>query len=326
MPTSGLPMPTLADIAAARERIAGRVHRTPLSTARSLGALLDPPVELFLKEEQRQKTGSFKARGVLNRLATLDAAERARGLVTVSAGNHAQALSWAATAEHLPATVVMRKAAAVNKVAATRAYGATVDLFGDDNTQAFDHALTLERERGLTFIHPYNHPQTIAGAGTIGAEILEDVPDPDLVIVPVGGGGLISGIALAIKESLPAARVVGVEPVGAQTVTRALAEGRPVNPGAMDTIADGLAAPFTGDLNLAVIQRYVDEVVLVTDDDIRRAMRLLLERSKLLAEPAGAAGLAALLAGKIATRAGQRVVVVISGGNVDIGLLATLLA
>lgn len=326
MSATDSPIPTLADVADAQARIAGRVHRTPLSSAHTLGRLLDPPVELYLKEEQRQKTGSFKVRGVLNRLATLEHVQRARGLVTVSAGNHAQALSWAATAEHLPATVVMRKGAAVNKVAATRAYGATVDLFGDDNTQAFDHALALEREHSLTFVHPFNDPKVIAGAGTVGAEILEDLPAPDLVIVPVGGGGLISGIALAVKEQRPSTRVVGVEPVGAQTVTRALAEGRPVNPGAMDTIADGLAAPFTGDLNLAVIQRYVDEVVLVTDEELCQAMRLLLERCKLLAEPAGAAGLAALLAGKIATSAGQRVVVVVSGGNIDIGVLATLLA
>lgn len=326
MSTPEASLPTLDEVAAAQRRIAGRVHRTPLSTARSLGALLDPPVELYLKEEQRQKTGSFKARGVLNRLTTLEEAQRARGLVTVSAGNHAAAVSWAAATEGLAATVVMRKAAAANKVAATRAYGAAVDLSSEDSTQAFEHAHALERERGLTFVHPYDDPMVIAGTGTIGAEILEDLPDPEVVIVPMGGGGLISGIALTIKERRPATRVVGVEPAGAQTVTAALAAGHPVNPGAMETIADGLAAPFTGELNLAAIQRYVDEVVLVTDDDLRQAMRLLLERAKLLAEPAGAAGLAALLAGKIADTAGRRVVVVVSGGNVDVARLPVLLA
>lgn len=322
--TTGLP--TLADVRAAQGRIRGRVHRTPLTTARSLGALAQPPVELYLKEEQRQKTGSFKVRGVLNRLATFDDAQRQRGFVTVSAGNHAAAVSWAATAEGLPATVVMRKAAAPNKVAATRAYGATVDLFGEDNTQAFDHARELERERGLTFVHPFDDPMVVAGAGTVGAEILEDLAAPDVVVVPVGGGGLISGIALAIKEARPATRVIGVEPMGAQTVTRALAEGHPVNPGAMNTIADGLAAPFTGSLNLALIQRYVDEIVLVTEEELRAAMRLLLERSKLLAEPAGAAAVAALLAGKISDVAGKRVVAVVSGGNVAIEALPALLA
>lgn len=322
--TTGLP--TLADVRAAQGRIRGRVHRTPLTTARSLGALAQPPVELYLKEEQRQKTGSFKVRGVLNRLATFDDAQRQRGFVTVSAGNHAAAVSWAATAEGLPATVVMRKAAAPNKVAATRAYGATVDLFGEDNTQAFDHARELERERGLTFVHPFDDPMVVAGAGTVGAEILEDLAAPDVVVVPVGGGGLISGIALAIKEERPATRVIGVEPMGAQTVTRALAEGHPVNPGAMNTIADGLAAPFTGSLNLALIQRYVDEIVLVTEEELRAAMRLLLERSKLLAEPAGAAAVAALLAGKISDVAGKRVVAVVSGGNVAIEALPALLA
>jgi threonine dehydratase len=322
-------MPTLADVKGAQARIAGRLHRTPLTTARTLGALCQPPVELYLKEEQRQKTGSFKVRGVLNRLATFDAEQRARGFVTVSAGNHAAAVSWAATAEGLSATVVMRKAAAPNKVAATRAYGATVDLFGEDNTQAFDHARALERERGLTFVHPFDDPMVVAGAGTVGAEILEDMGEPDVVIVPVGGGGLISGVALAIKEALmeawPATRVIGVEPVGAQTVTRALEAGQPVNPGAMQTIADGLAAPFTGALNLAVIQRYVDEVVLVSEDELLAAMSLLLERQKILAEPAGAAAVAALLAGKVPDVAGKRVVAVVSGGNVAIEALPALL-
>jgi threonine dehydratase len=326
METAEHDLPTRADIAAAQARIAGRVHRTPLTSAHTLGQLAGPPVELYLKEEQRQKTGSFKVRGVLNRLATLDPEQRERGLVTVSAGNHAAALSWAATAEGLAATVVMRHGAAANKVAATRAYGATVVLFGDDNTQAFAHARALAAERGLTFVHPYDDPMVIAGTGTVGAEILADVGEPDVVVVPVGGGGLISGAALAIKEARPTTRVIGVEPEGAQTVTRALAEGRPVNPGAMQTIADGLAAPFTGALNLVAIQRYVDEVVLVTDDELRWAMRLLLERAKLLAEPAGAAGVAALLAGRIAGVAGQRVVAVVSGGNVDVALLPTLLA
>lgn len=320
------PLPSLDDIAAAQSRIAGRLHRTPLSTAHTLGALLDPPVELFLKEEQRQKTGAFKVRGVLNRLMTLDEDRRQRGLVTVSAGNHAQALSWAAAAEGLRATVVMRRGASVSKVAASRGYGATVDLSPEDHIAAFARAHALEREQGLTFVHPFDDPLIVAGHGTVGAEILEDLPDPDVVIVPVGGGGLISGVALAIKQRRPATRVIGVEPVGAQTVTRALAAGHPVNMESMETIADGLAAPFVGALNLAVIQRYVDDVVLVTDDDLRQAMRLLLERAKLLAEPSGAAGLAALLAHAIPDTSGRRVVVVVSGGNVDTTRLATLLA
>ena len=318
-------LPSLDDVNQARERIAGRVHRTPLSTATSLGALLDPPVALWLKEEQRQKTGAFKVRGVLNRLGTLSAEQRARGLVTVSAGNHAQAVAWAAAAEGLEATVVMRREAAPVKVAATRGYGATVDLSPEDNTQAFAYARELERERGLTFIPPFDDPMVVAGQGTVGTEILDDLPDADVVIVPVGGGGLISGIALAIKERRPATRVIGVEPVGSQAVSLGLAAGHPVPAGTADTIADGLAAPFTGELNLRLIQRYVDEVVLVTDDDLRQAMRLLLERCKLLAEPAGAAGLAALVAGKVAGTAGQKVVVVVSGGNVDVARLAMLL-
>lgn len=317
--------PSLADVRAAQGRIAGLAHRTPLTTAHSVGAMLQPPVDLYLKEEQRQKTGSFKVRGVLNRVATLDDAQRGRGLVTVSAGNHAAAVSWAAAARGIAATVFMSSHAMANKVAATRAYGATVDLEAQDHTEAFDRAHAAERERGLTFVHPFDDPMVIAGQATVGAEILEDLPAPDLVVVPVGGGGLISGVALAIKETRPATRVVGVEPVGAPTVTQALAAGQPVTLGPTDTIADGLAAPFTGAHNLAAIRRYVDDVVLATDDEIRQAMRVLLERAKLLAEPAGAAGLAALLAGKIALTAGQRVVVVVSGGNVDVARLAELL-
>jgi threonine dehydratase len=317
-------LPTLDDVAAAQSSIAGRVHRTPLSTLRSLNGLVDPPIRLYIKEEQRQKTGSFKARGALNRIATLSPEQRERGLVTVSAGNHAAAVSWAAAAEGLRATVVMRKGAAANKVAATRAYGATVDLFGDDHSQAFEHAHALEREHGFTFVHPFDDPMVIAGTGTVGAEILEDLPDPDVVIVPVGGGGLVSGVALTTKLRSPRTRVIGVEPEGAPTVTEALRAGAPVTVGA-STIADGLAAPFAGWLNLAAVQHYVDEVVLVSDEEIRAGMRMLLERAKALAEPAGAAGLAALLAGKIPV-AGKTVVVVISGGNVDVARLPELLA
>jgi threonine dehydratase len=317
-------LPTLEEVAAAQGRIAGRVHRTPLSTLHSLSGFVDPPVSLYIKEEQRQKTGSFKARGALNRIATLSPEQRERGLVTVSAGNHAAAVAWAATAEGAQATVVMRKGAATNKVAATRAYGATVDLFGDDHLQAFDHAHELERRRGFTFVPPYDDPMVIAGTGTVGAEILEDLPDPDVIIVPIGGGGLISGIALTTKLRSPQTRVIGVEPECAQTVTAALAAGAPVNVSG-STIADGLAAPFTGKLNLEAVQKYVDEIMLVTDDEIRAGMRLLLERAKALAEPAGAAGLAALLVGKIPV-AGKRVVVVISGGNVDVAKLPELLS
>ena len=317
-------LPTLDDVTAAQSRIAGRVHRTPLSTLHSLSGVADPPISLYLKEEQRQKTGSFKARGALNRIATLGPEQRERGLVTVSAGNHAAAVSWAAAAEGLKATVVMRKGAAANKVAATRAYGATVDLFGDDHLQAFEHAFDLEREEGFTFVPPYDDPMVIAGTGTVAAEILEDLPDPEVVIVPVGGGGLISGVALTTKLRSPQTRVIGVEPEGAQTVTAALVAGEPVNVSG-STIADGLAAPFTGKLNLKAVQKYVDEIVIVTDDEIRAGMRMLLERAKALAEPAGAAALAALLVGKIPV-SGKKVVVVISGGNVDVARLPELLA
>ncbi|HEX9069401.1 MAG TPA: threonine/serine dehydratase [Ktedonobacterales bacterium] len=318
-------LPTLADIVAARERILGRVHRTPLATATSIGVMASPPVILYLKEEQRQKTGSFKARGALNRLANFTEAERARGLVTVSAGNHAAAVSWAAAAEGLAATVVMRKAAAPNKVEATRAYGATVDLFGENNVEAFDHVYELERERGLTFVPPFDDPYIIAGTGTVGLEVIDDLSAPDVVIVPVGGGGLISGVAPAIKERSPSTRVIGVEPESAQAMTEALRKGEPVSITEMNTIADGLAAPFAGKLNLLAVQRYVDGIVLVSDDEIRHAMRVLLERAKIMTEPAGAAAVAALLAGRVGQREGDRVVAVVSGANIDVPRLLSLL-
>jgi threonine dehydratase len=318
-------MVTLSDVREAQRVIAGRVHRTPLLSAHSLGNMAQPPVNLFVKAELLQKTGSFKVRGALNKVLSLSDAQKCQGLITVSAGNHAQAAAWAAAAEGVAATVVMPETAVRSKVDAARGYGADVVLFAGGVTGLFDHAHELGRERGLHFIHAYDDPRIVAGAGTTGLEILEDLPDADVVIVPCGGGGLISGIAVAIKEQRPQTRIVLVEPEGAPTMHNAVAAGKSVPLERVSTIADGLTAPFAGELNLAIVQRYVDQMVLVTDDEISAALVLVMERCKLQPEPAAAASVAALLSGKAQVAEGEKVVAVLSGGNIDRDRLKSLL-
>ena len=314
----------LPAIRAARERIAGRVHTTPTFSATRLGERVG--VRLVLKCENLQKTGSFKPRGALNKLSQLDDAARARGVVTVSAGNHAAALGWAARAAGVHAVVVMPVAASPTKVAASRGYGAEVVLHGASGTQAFAHARELANERNLTFIHPFDDEQICAGAGTAGLELVEQVSDLDTVVIPIGGGGLITGMAVAIKEMNPRIRVIGVEPSGAPSMRRSLDEGHAVHLDSMKTIADGLAAPMAGELNYEIVRRFVDDVVLVDDDAIVGAVRELLFSAKLLAEPAGAAGVAAVLTRAFPLRDGERVAAVVSGGNVDAAKLASMLA
>jgi threonine ammonia-lyase medium form len=313
---------SLDDVRRAREVIAGRVHRTPLLSATLLGRRTG--TRLSLKAENFQKTGSFKPRGVLNKLRSLTPEEKRRGLITISAGNHAQALAYAAAVEGLRCVVVMPESASPAKVAASRGYGAEVILHGTVH-EALDKMHELRESRGLTLVHPYDDPFVIAGQGTVGLEILEDLPEVDLVIVPVGGGGLISGIAAAVKRTRASARVVGVEPEGAPTVTDALRVGRPVRLERVATIADGLTAPIAGDHTLAHVRALVDEVVLVSDEEIADGVRAVLQYAKLLAEPAGAAGIAALLARRVAIPADARVAAVVSGGNVDLDRLKQVL-
>ncbi|HEX7089487.1 MAG TPA: threonine/serine dehydratase [Longimicrobiales bacterium] len=316
-------MISLADIQAARAAIAGRVHRTPLLTSRSLSERAGTRVSI--KAECLQKTGSFKVRGVFNRLRRLSPEERARGLITISAGNHAQALAYGATREGIPCTVVMPAHASRSKVEASRAYGADIVLHGSV-FEAFEKCEQLRREHALTLVHPFNDPDIIAGQGTIGLEILEDAPDTHTVVVPIGGGGLISGIAAAIKALRPATRVIGVEPEGAATMTLALRAGEPARLEHIDTIADGLAAPAAGPNTLEHVRALVDDIVLLTDAEIRNALAFLLERAKLVVEPAGAAAAAALLAGKVRAPADAHVVIVASGGNVDLPRLGEFIA
>ncbi|MFL5802755.1 MAG: threonine/serine dehydratase [Roseiflexaceae bacterium] len=316
-------MITLDDVLAAQRLIAGRLHRTPLAGSAMLSAQIGAP--LYLKLESWQKTGSFKPRGVLTKIAALGQDERARGLVTASAGNHAQALAWAAAAEGLHCTVVMPETAPAAKIEATRGYGATI-VFEPSTLTVFERANALSAEHGYTFVPPFDDPAIIAGQGTVGLEILEDLPDVGTLVVPIGGGGLIAGIALAVKSRRPDLRIVGVEPEGAAAMWRSRQQGQPVRLDKVATIADGLSAPFAGALPFALVQQYVDDLVLVSDADIRAAMALILERCKLLAEPAGAAAVAALLSGAAQIKPGAPVSAVLSGGNVDAGRLAELLA
>lgn len=320
MPNESIDLIQPADLRAARERIAGRVHRTPVIGSAHLGERTG--TRLLLKLELFQKTGSFKVRGVLNRLQALTPEERARGVVTLSAGNHAQALAWAAAAEGIPATVVMPAGAVRSKIEATRGYGGEVVLTEGDLLAA---CLAVQEERGLTLVHPFDDPLVIAGAGTVGMEILEDVPEADVVIAGVGGGGLISGVAAAVKAARPQARVIGVEPVGAAGMTRSLERGEPARLERLDTVADGLAAPFAGRHNLAHVQALVDGMLLVEDREIVEAMKVVLERCKVLPEPAAAAPVAALLSGRLDLPPGATVVCVLSGGNVDAERLKGLL-
>ena len=303
----------LDDLQRARDHFPGRLHRTPIVHSATLGRLAGGRV--FLKAELFQKTGSFKPRGVLNNLAALSAEQRARGVISISAGNHAQALAWGAASEGVDALVVMWQGASEAKIEATRGYGAQVDLASADPTEAFARLDELVEESGRTLVHPFDHPLTMAGQGTVGLEVMEDVPDAGVVVVPVGGGGLISGTATAVKGIRPQARVIGIEPELSPALHEALAAGKsvPVSP---RSVADGLGAPFAGENCLRVCAERVDEVVLVTEEEIEEGMRFLYARAKLACEPAGAATTGALIAGKVPLEQGETVVAVVSGGNV----------
>jgi threonine dehydratase len=314
---------TLDDVLRAREAIGDRLHRTPTFTSATLSERTGAAVQL--KAELFQRTGSFKPRGVLTNLAALSAAEKRAGVIGISAGNHAQALAYGAALEDMDCLVVMWQGASEAKIAATRGYGAAVDLAATGPTEAFARLGELREETRRTLVHPFDHPLTIAGQGTVGLETAEDVPDADVVVVPVGGGGLIAGVAAAIGGLRPEARIIGVEPEISAAMSSALAAGKPV-PVDPRSIADGLNAPFAGDTCLSVCRELVDEIVLVSEDEIRTGFRFLYERVKLACEPAGAASTAALLAGKVPLERGNRVAAIVSGGNVEAGIASGILA
>ena len=311
----------LSEIRAAAERIRGQVHRTPLLSSAQLGGRAS--ARLHFKCENLQKTGSFKARGALNKVLSLSDAERRRGLVTVSAGNHAAAVAWAARIAGCAAVVVMPEGAPASKIEAVRGYGAEIVLHPDRAT-LFDRLNEVREARGLTFVHPFDDAVLLAGSGTTGLEIVEDLPDVEVVVVPVGGGGLLGGVASAVKQALPRTRVVAVELEAGPGLAPALAAGKPVTVIRPATLADGMTPPFVGALPLAIAREAVDEIVTVTEAEIREAMKLLLTRAKLYVEGAGAAATAALLSGKVRIDPGARVVAIVSGGNVDLDKIAGL--
>jgi threonine dehydratase len=314
---------SLDDIRAARERIAGRLHRTPLLSSRTLseecGATVCFKAELF------QRTGSFKPRGVLNKLATLTAEEKERGVISISAGNHAQALAYAAAVDGIDALVVMWETASPTKIAAARGYGATIDTEAPDIPSAFERLDELVESTGRTLVHPYDDPLVMAGQGTVGLEIVEDLPDVDLVLVPVGGGGLVSGIATAVKGLRPDARVVAVEPERSRALYESLKAGEPVTVEAA-SIADGLNGPYAGANCVRICSEQGVEPVLVTEEALRHAFRFVYGRMKLACEVAGAATAAALLSGSVALNGAQNIAAVVSGGNVAPKTAAAILA
>jgi threonine dehydratase len=307
--------PTYDDLLAARRLLASTpIRQTPVHTSRTIGDAAGVD-DLRLKLELFQVTGSFKPRGAYNRIASLTAEERARGVITVSAGNHAQAVAYAAALAGTSSVVVTWRTASQLKLDAAQAYGAETLRLGETPLEAFEAMFGVRDERGLVLIHPFDDPLILAGQATVGLEIVDDVPDVGTVVIPIGGGGLIGGVAVALRHLRPGVRIVGVEPEGAPTLTRALEAGAPVPLDDVSTIADGLSAPFAGALTYELVRDLVDDVVLVSDAEILAAMRLLALRAKVVAEPAAAAGLAALLAGRVAPAAGP-VVVIVSGGNV----------
>ena len=309
-----------AEVEAAYEVIRTYVHRTPMLTSGTLSRLTGSSV--LLKAENLQKTGSFKARGGTNAVLALSTAEKARGVIVVSAGNHGAGVAYGARIAGVHATVVMPDTAMHSKIAAIKEYGADVRLV--DHMLLMENMEAIRQEEGQIFIHPFDNPAVIAGQGTVGLEVLEQFPDVEVVVVPVGGGGLISGIAAYIKRKKPSVVVMGVEPSGSNVVSQSLAANHPLRLQHFHSIADGLNAPWSGPNSLALIRDLVDDVVTVDDDAICAAMSIVLERTKLLVEPAGAAGIAALLQGLIPRSKGKRVVAILSGGNVDLTRLESL--
>jgi threonine dehydratase len=322
----------LSEVVDARERLAGTIHRTPLLASTTAADWVEAATgvqvgdeRVYLKAEHLQKTGSFKARGMTNRISTLSPEARARGVITLSAGNAGQAYAWAGRSAGVAVTVVMPAAAVRSKVDACLGYGARVVLHGAHVGETFAEMERIRDAEGLTLVHPFDDAAVIAGNGTAGLEIVDDLPEVDVVVVGVGGGGLISGVATAVTGLRPGVRVYGVEPERSNAVSLALAAGDIVRI-QPESVADGLGAPFTGRLPLAVIRRTVDDIVLIDDATILAGLRFALERLKQVLEPAGAAALAALLAGRIPIRPGDRVAVLLSGGNVEVGRLGELIA
>jgi threonine dehydratase len=314
---ASFPGPTLDDFEAARETVRSVADETPMESSRYLSEVLGSDV--WLKCENLQRTGSYKIRGAYNRLVHLSDEEKSRGVVAASAGNHAQGVAFAARELGIQSTIFMPIGVALPKLSATREYGADVELSGHVVDETLRAAAQFAEETGAVFIHPFDHPDVVAGQGTLGLEILEELPEVDTIIVPIGGGGLISGVASAVKQKAlelgRTVRIVGVQAANAAAYPQSLINGQPTELKIGSTIADGIAVSKPGVLNFEIIRDVVDEVITVEEDDIARALLVLLERAKLVVEPAGAVSVAAILAGKV--RASGTTVAILSGGNID---------
>jgi threonine dehydratase len=316
-------MVTLPDVQAALGRIRDRIYVSPCARSETLSRLTG--TNAFLKLENLQMTGAFKERGALNKLLGLSLEERARGLITASAGNHAQGVAYHAGRLGVAATIVMPETTPIMKVANTRAHGARIVLHGSSYDEAYAEARRLESAEGLTFVHPFDDAAVIAGQGTIALEILEQVPDVEAIVVPVGGGGLVSGIAAAAKALRPKVRIIGVEAEVLPCLLAAVEAGHPVTLEPATTVADGIAVKRAGDLTLEHVRALVDEIVTVSEEEIASAILYLLEKEKTVAEGAGAVGVAALMQRRIRGLEGRRVAAVVSGGNIDVNLVARII-
>jgi threonine dehydratase len=314
---------TLADIEAARERLKDAIYRTPCARSETLSRQTGQSI--FLKLENLQMTGSFKERGALNKIATLTPEEARRGVIAASAGNHAQGVAHHATQRGIRSVIVMPLATPLVKVQATRGFGAEVVLHGANYDEACEEATQRCQAEGMTFIHPFDDPLVMAGQGTIGLELLEQIENLEAVVVPIGGGGLIGGVACAVKESKPDVRVIGVQTARLASMKEAMAAHHPVTLEPATTIADGIAVRRAGEVTFPVVERYVDEIVTVNEDEIASAILTLLEREKTLAEGAGAAGLAAVLQRRTSLPAFTRTAVIVGGGNIDVTLLSRII-
>ena len=315
-------MVELKDIQEARIRLLGVAHRTLTSYSATFSRIAGG--EVYFKYENLQKTGSFKLRGAYNKIASLPVKERERGVVAASAGNHAQGVAFASFSAGIPATIVMPEGAPLAKVQATQSYGAKVVLSGASYDDAYLKAKEIMEKEGATFVHAFDDPKVIAGQGTIALEMLEDIPELDMLLAPVGGGGLIAGLAVAAKAIKPNLKVIGVQAQGAPSSYRTLKEGKRVTLNSVSTIADGIAVKTPGELTSKIIFELIDDIVLVDDEEIAQAILMVLERGKVMLEGAGAVGVAALLAGKLPAR-GHKVGVVLSGGNIDVHTISIII-
>ncbi len=313
---------SLAELEKVRDDLKKVINQTPLQFSQTFSNWTETRV--FLKPECLQKIGSFKIRGAYNMLKNLSQDEKTRGVVTCSAGNWAQGVAYSANLLKIHSTIVMPEVVVQSKVDATKGYGGDVLLYGKNSKELVEKARQLSEEKGWTYIPAWDNLDMMKGHASIGLEIFEENPDTDVIIVPIGGGGLISGISLAAKRIKPSVRIIGVQPTGANAMFRSLQEGRVVEIEKVETIADGLAVKRPGERTFEIIRENVEKIVLVSDEEIKRAIVLLLERAKLLVEPAGAAPLAALLSGHVKGM-GKNIVIVLSGGNIDFALLKTIL-